>query len=70
MDPAALGTTRIGLDGIRREQDRYDRGDARITRTRTRHHPIRHRLAAALQRAAASLDPAHAGAHGASASEG
>ena len=68
MDPAAFGTTRIGLDGIRREQDRYDHGAARITRTRR--HPIRHRLAAALQRVAASLDPVHAGAYGASASEG
>lgn len=59
MDPAALGTARIGLDRIRLDHER-DLGDGSLTRPTGRPR-IRRLAAAALRRAAARLDPAPAG---------
>lgn len=70
MDPAALGTTRIGLDGIRREQEHDERGDAHMTRGRPRRRPVRLLVAAALRWTAALLEPAPTNGYGASASDG
>jgi hypothetical protein len=54
MDPAALGTLRIGLDAIEAEA-RYDRAGRPTARGRAT-RPVRVTLAAALRRIAVVLD--------------
>jgi hypothetical protein len=55
MDPAALGTLRIGLDAIEAEA-RYDRPRRPTVARRRRPRPIRVTTVAVLRRLAAALD--------------
>jgi hypothetical protein len=55
MDPAALGTLRIGLDAIEAEA-RYDRPRRPTVAHANRSRPIRVTLASVLRRLAATLD--------------
>jgi hypothetical protein len=62
MDPAALGTTMIGLDRIRAEEEHVGRGgqpadDLRRDPTRHRRLSARRQLAAALRGAARRVEP-------------
>ena len=70
FDPAALGITIIGLDRIRREQEHYDRGDARIVRSTPPRHLVRHAIATVLRRVAALIEPRSPGAYGATPADG
>ena len=60
MDPAALGTTRIGLDKIRHDDDLYERAVPRNERSGHRLGFIRRRLADTLRRTAERVAPSPA----------
>ena len=62
MDPAALGTTIIGLDAIRTEDARQAAAIARPRTERRRSLALRRALAALLHRAAERIAPAPAAA--------
>jgi hypothetical protein len=57
MDPAAIGTTLIGLDTIRDEEDRYRRGIPPPHRARPRTRGTRRHLADVLRRVATRIEP-------------
>lgn len=57
MDPAVLGTLRVGLDAIDAEARRYEQPRPRPVAVRHRvSGPVRLAVARALRRAAAALD--------------
>jgi hypothetical protein len=58
FDPGALGNLFIGLEGIRREQELYERGVPRVARPHRYHRGMRHGVAAILRRTAAFIEPA------------
>jgi hypothetical protein len=60
MDPAAVGTTRIGLDKIRHDDDLYQRAVPRNERSRRRLDFIRRRVADTLRRTAERVAPSPA----------
>ena len=60
MDPAALGTTIIGLDAIRTEEARSERAQAVHVRRPHRTGRLRRHLAASLRWTARRIDPASA----------
>jgi hypothetical protein len=62
MDPAALATTRIGLDTIRHDDELYARTVARHQPRRNRLGSFRAFLAAALHRTAERISPSPAAA--------
>jgi len=57
MDPAALGTTIIGLDSIRQDEARYERAQALEHRRSRRTLRLRRQLAATLRWTARRIDP-------------
>ena len=62
MDPAALGTLRLGLDTIRHDDELYARTVARRARPRARLGFIRRLVAAVLRRTAERIAPSPAAA--------
>jgi hypothetical protein len=60
MDLAALGTTMIGIDRIRREEAAYERGIVLDARTRPHAVHIREDVARALRWTAERISPAPA----------
>ncbi len=63
MDPAALGTTIIGLESIHREGADYERGLPRPEPPRRRPRRVRRRLANLLRRVAERIEPYPVPAH-------
>jgi hypothetical protein len=57
FDPAAIGTTIIGQERIRRDDERYARGLAVPVRPSRRRRPILRRFGATLRRTADLFDP-------------
>jgi hypothetical protein len=62
MDPAALGTTIIGLDTVRQDEARYQRAQALELRRPQRTLGVRRQLAASLRWTARRIDPVPASA--------
>ena len=58
MDPAALGTTMLGLDAIREDEARYQRAQAIDARRPHRSRRLRRHLADALRWTARRIDAA------------
>ena len=62
MDPAALGTTIIGLDAVRGDEARYLRAEAVTARRPDRIRRVRRQLAATLRWSARRIEPTPASA--------